>query len=499
MPHHVLRASAPRVPAWPARAALVGLALGACGPNAPPDAGTDVGPVDAPPIAAEVNVTTPAGERLASRAGVVFAAGVDGALRFEIDDTVEHQTIAGFGASFLEAGLVTLRTLPTDAEEDAVLRQLFDPETGAGFSAMKTVIGGTDFQSQFPEWFTYHDTPSDETLPSFSVARDFEPAGVGTFIRRARANGGDFVLQATMDFPPDWMLVGDHPDGTVDPAHYDDLSAYYVRFLQAYEAEGIHVDYLSPFNEPTHYTLITAPEMQVLLRDHTVPAMEAAGVTTELMLGETAGREQAADWFPPLVDDPALGPSIAAVAFHGYDFRFFDRVLEMHDRWPSLPLWQTEICCMPLAPRFTFGDLVFYAEQLIRDVESGVSAWLYWNMILDETGGPWAISPPHRNPDGNFQPALVTIDRTTHEVDYTGPFWGLAHFSRYVRPGAVRIETTPTVADGVRVISFRDAGSIIVVLLNTGAEARSPVLIHRGRGARIDLPGSSIATVRVGL
>lgn len=473
------------------------LLLLACGSSSPPDAGTDVGPVDAPPVAALVHVTAPSGERLAERPGVTFAAGTDGPLRFEIDEGVEHQVMIGFGASFLEAGLVTLRTLPTAAEQDAVLRQLFDRETGAGFSAMKTVIGGTDFQSQFPEWFTYHDTPSDASLPEFSVARDFMPGGVGTFIRRARENGGDFVLQATMDFPPDWMLVGDHPDGTVDPAHYDELAAYFVRYAQAYEAEGIPIDYLSPFNEPTHYTLITASEMHPLLRDHVVPALEASGVSMELMLGETSARSWAADWFPPLVEDPALRPAIAAIAFHGYDFADFDRVAEMHARWPEIPLWQTEICCMPLVPRFSFGDLVFYAEQLIRDVESGVAAWLYWNMILDETGGPWAISPPHRNPDGNFQPALVTIHRTTHEVDYTGPFWGLAHFSRWVRPGAVRIETTPTVADGVRVVSFRgEDGGLIAVVLNTAAEARSPVLVHRGRGARIELPAGSIATVR---
>jgi glucosylceramidase len=169
----------------------------------------------------------------------------------------------------------------------------------------------------------------------------------------------------------------------------------------------------------------------------------------------------------------------------------------MHGRWPTIPLWQTEICCMPLVPRFSFADLVFYAEQLIRDVESGVSTWLYWNMILDETGGPWAISDPHRNPDGNLQPALVTIHRTTHEVDYTGPFWGLAHFSRWVRPGAVRIETTPAVADGVRAISFRGTdGTLVSVLLNGSAGPRSPILVHHGRGAQIDLPAGSIATVR---
>lgn len=458
--------------------------------------------VDAPPTPIEVWITSAAGDRLTAREGVslVPEGSLDPSLpRFEVDETIEHQAMIGFGASFLEAGLVTLNTLPTEAEQNDVLRQLFDPVEGAGFSAMKTVIGGTDFQSQFPEWFTYHDAPSDETLPAFSVARDFLPNGVGTFIRRARENGGDFVLQATMDFPPDWMLVGDHPDGTVDPAHYGALAAYFVRYGEAYAAEGIDVEYLSPFNEPLHYTLISPSETRVLLRDHVVPALAASDLSMALMLGETAGREQAADWYPPLLDDPMLGPAVRAIAFHGYDFVNFDRVAELHARYPAIPLWQTEICCgpLPLEPVFDFEDGVFYADQLIRDVEAGTSAWLYWNMILDETGGPWLISPPHRNPDGNFQPALVTIDRATHAVNYTGPFWAIAHFSRFVRPGAVRIETTPTLASDVRVVSFRGPdGALIAVLLNGGTSARSPVLVHRGLEARVDLMPGAIATVR---
>ena len=73
----------------------------------------------------------------------------------------------------MEAGLMTLNTLPPEKQED-VLRALFDPKTGAGFTAMKTPLAGTDFQSAGP-WFTYDDTPGDIDLKNFSVDRDFAP------------------------------------------------------------------------------------------------------------------------------------------------------------------------------------------------------------------------------------------------------------------------------------------------------------------------------------
>src|SRR5262249_47823463 len=134
---------------------------------------------------AKVYVSSQAGDRLAAKPELNFAerkASVGAT--FEINDSVRFQKMDGFGASFMEAGLMTLNTLPADKQEE-VLRALFDPKEGAGFTAMKTPLAGTDFQSAGP-WFTYDDTPGDIELKNFSVERDFSLNGVGTYILRAR-------------------------------------------------------------------------------------------------------------------------------------------------------------------------------------------------------------------------------------------------------------------------------------------------------------------------
>jgi O-glycosyl hydrolase len=185
-------------------------------------------------------VSAKTGERLAPRPAVRFAArfGPDTNV-FRIDNKVTFQTIAGFGASFLEAGMVCLNTLPDEAQEK-VLETLFDPARGAGFSAMKTPLAGTDFMSAGP-WYTYDDTPGDVELKHFSVARDLGTNGLVTFIKRAQKYGR-FVLQAPMDYPPDWMLFDVKTNQDVNPKYFDALALYYLRYLQEYKKNGNYFD-----------------------------------------------------------------------------------------------------------------------------------------------------------------------------------------------------------------------------------------------------------------
>ena len=127
-------------------------------------------------------VSSKAGDRLANKPPMRFEeAGpkeIDG---FRIDETKTDQKIAGFGASLLEAGLICLNDLPGPQQEQ-VLKAIFDPVHGAGFSAMKTVLACTDFMSAGP-WYTYDDVPGDMAMKQFSIRRDLGPNGLVTFIK----------------------------------------------------------------------------------------------------------------------------------------------------------------------------------------------------------------------------------------------------------------------------------------------------------------------------
>jgi glucosylceramidase len=449
----------------------------------------------------KVQVSSKAGDRITAKPDAQFSGtNAAGGATFQINDGVKYQKIHGFGASIMEAGLMVLNTLPADKQED-VLRALFDLKTGAGYTAMKTPLGGTDFQAAGP-WFTYDDTPGDVGLKDFSVDRDFEPNGVGTYILRARKYG-NFALQAPMDYPPDWMLFNVHTHQSVLPKYYPVLAKYFIEYLQEYKKRGIVVDYLSLFNEPEEvYTKISYPEINVLLRDFVGPALQQSGLTTKLMMSEAAERIVASERYHEVLDDPATRRFISVVAYHGYDFKHYDKIAELEKKYSEFPFWMDELCyayeagyptTKPL-PIYEFEDGDVWGNVIFNDLEAGTSAWLYWNAILDETGGPWAVSAVHGNPDPNPQHPVVIINKQTHEITYTGTYYYLAHFSKFVRPGAVRIKTTGR-ADGVRMMAFQTPeGGYIAQVLNSAAENKEVNLEFKGKTLHLKLPAISIST-----
>ena len=306
-----------------------------------------------------------------------------------------------------------------------------------------------------------------------------------------------------MDYPPDWMLYDVKKHQDILPKYYPVLAKYFLRYLEEYKKRGINVDYLSLFNEPEQvYTKIKYPEIRVLIRDHVGPALQQSGLSTRLMLSEAPERGKASLRYPVVLDDPAARKFLSAVAYHGYDFKNFDKIAALEAKYSDLPFWMDELCYAYEAgypknkklPIYEFDDGDVWGNIIFDDLEAGTSAWLYWNAILDETGGPWAISPVHGNPDPNSQHPVVIINKTTHEITYTGTYYYLAHFSKFVRPGAVRIQTTGK-TNGVRVMAFKTPeGGVVAQLINSNTDGTEVNLVHQGRTLHITAPARSITT-----
>lgn len=446
------------------------------------------------------HVSSLAGARLMSDPPLAFtetdpAAPPD----FSVDESRVYQTIAGFGASFMEAGMICLNSLPETKREE-VLRALFDPLHGAGFTLMKTPLAGTDFMSAGP-WFSYNDRAGDSAMKNFSIARDLGPDGVATYIQHARRHGR-FTLQATMDYPPDWMLVDVNQNQDLNPEWFDALARYYLCYLREYEKQGIAIDYLSPFNEPGVYTKIPWWKIRDLIKNHVGPLLAKEEITTRLMLPESSDRRNAWDNQPVVMEDPAARRFIAVMPYHGYNGGGFGQVAALGARYPDIPLWMTEVCHgyivrtpreFPL-PHYDFEDSDHWGNMIFSDLEAGAAAWVYWNMILDEKGGPWLTSPIHGNPKENIQHPLVIINRETGKVTYTGAYWVLAHFSKFVRPGAKRIASSGS-HEGVRCLVFKNPeGGFVAQFLNSRKEDTRITLGCRGQSVSLALAAVSITT-----
>jgi glucosylceramidase len=307
-----------------------------------------------------------------------------------------------------------------------------------------------------------------------------------------------------MDYPPDWMLFDVEKNQDVDPRYFDTLALYYLRYLREYEKQGIVVDYLSLFNEPGIYTKISYAKIRDLLKNHVGPLFAREGVRTRLQLSEAPDRSNAYRNYPTVLDDAEARKYVVNLPFHGYRSGPEDsrKIRDLHRRYPDLPLWMTEVCHAYVAgapetmklPRDDFEDGDFWGNEIFSDLESDVCAWIYWNMILDEKGGPWLVSPVHHNPDPNVEHPVVIVDRRTKKVTYTGLYYYLAHFSRFVRPGSVRIGTTGG-SDGVRCVAVRTPDRHLVAqLLNSRSRDARVSVECGGRILRLVLPAGSITT-----
>lgn len=472
----------------------------------------------APLLGQEVSVyiSSQAGDRLSAKPALHFGPTRPAtAPLFQIHTGDMMQQMMGFGAAFSEAGALCLHSLPGE-QQAQVLRALFDPEQGAGFSAMKAAIGATAFASAGP-WYSYDDVPGDVQMKHFSIERDLGANGLIPYIRSA-AQYGKFRLVASMDYPPDWMLERVGADQDVAGKYYGALARYYLDYARSYRNQGIDVDDVIPLNEPrsgdTGYTAMSYPEMLSLLKDSVEPLFAKSGVKTQVMLGAARTRSDAARFYPVVTGDPEVRRDLRDVAYQAYDFgdgkQSFDAIAAFHQANLDLRLWMTETSGMrgsggdseKRIPSARFEDGMFWGDMIVSDIEAGASAWIYGNMILDQNGGPWLVSAVHHDPDGNAQQPVVVIDRETKRIEYTGLYYSLAHFSRFVRPGAVRVLMDGKYP-GIRGVAFLspepDGGwHWVVELLNdrrTNAEVQVDFelnIIHRS--LRLTLPAVSITT-----
>lgn len=450
------------------------------------------------------------GDRLTKKEDLHFTKDINLSIPLiTVDEATKFQKIEGFGATFNEAGMICLNSLRGEVQ-NKVLSMLFDPDSGAGYNVMKSPIAACDFSSA-GGWYSYNDSPGDTAMKNFNISRDLGPNGLITFIKKA-SESGKFKIETTMDFAPDWMMYDLKPGKKhIKPEYYPALAKYYSKYIQAYAASGIIVDYLNPFNEPQNewYSNVTYKAIDEMIKNHIVPKFKADGIKTMIQLCETANRPEALEKLPVVLDDSAARRYISTLTVHGYDWDKFSTLTDLHNKYPDIPVWQTEVCYARVGdspsneppdgpakmPVYEFSDGEFWGNMIMNDMKNWVSAWVYWNMILDQDGGPWLTSIEHGDRDLNRQHPVVIINRSTKEVTYTGLYYYLAHFSKFIKPGAYRVNTSGGSAQLNFTGFLNPDGSMVLNVINNGGETGCKILWNKMMAVQ-QLKGHSITTLK---
>ena len=457
---------------------LVALAS-ACGPPQP---------------VASVWVTTGDQRKLLSHEpDVTFSSGASGTLpTIAIDDTAMYQEMVGFGAAITDAAAININRLDAGPRE-ALLRDLFDPDSGIGLSFTRLTIGASDFS---PRQYSFDDMPPGQRDPKvtrFSI----EPnrADVLPIVQRALAINPQLKVMASPWSAPGWMKTsGSLIKGTLWPNAYGPFAQYLLRYVQTYDSLGVPIYALTVQNEP-HFEPTNYPGMRLDPSDRARFIGKNLGPLFERQRISTLILDWDHNWDEPASPLRVLGDSvarryIAGVAWHCYNGDVSAQS-QVHDSFPGKDAYFTECSGGDWAPSFA-DNLVWNVRTLIigatRNWARGV---LLWNVALDELHGPYTGGCTNCR-------GVVTINSLSGAVTRNVEYYALAHASRFVRPGARRIESTSGVA-GLESVAFRNPdSSMALIVVNTAPEERRFAVRWAGKHFAYVLPAGAVATFTLG-
>ncbi|GAA4249704.1 discoidin domain-containing protein [Dactylosporangium darangshiense] len=454
-------------------------------------------------------------ELMHERAAVPFTTNASNGVTIAVDPSRTYQSMDGFGASITDSSASVLYRLSPQQRAEA-MRALFDPERGAGVSFLRQPIGASDFTAEAVH-YTFDDMPpgqTDYTLSHFSIEHD--RAQVLPLLREAKRLNPQLKVMATPWSPPAWMKTSDSlASGELkdDPKVYAAYAVYLTRFVLAYTAAGVPVDYLTVQNEPQNRDAGGGPVMG-LNTTQASKVIEILGPLLRILSPRTKilgydhnwqthpndikntppGQDPEADYPYKMLSTPA-SRWLAGTAYHCY-YGDPSAMTALHDAFPDKGIWFTECSGSHGAndtPAQYFTDtLKWHARTItVGTTRNWAKSAVTWNIALDSTGGP------HLGGCGTCT-GLVTVQPdgswTTNAEYYT-----IGHLSRFVKPGAVRIASSsfgnPAWNGEVTDVAFRNPdGSTVLVAHNENDAPRTFTVAVGGHSFDYTLPGGSLAT-----
>ncbi len=291
--------------------------------------------------------------------------------------------------------------------------------------------------------------------------------------------------------PPAWMKDGNSMlGGTLRRRYLGAYANYLVKSLQAFQAEGVEIDAITPQNEvdidqdSRMPACLLPQEIEVeFVGQHLGPAIEKAGLKTKIWLiyhnYNLWGRAICE------LDDEKVRRYTNSIAWHGYlgQPEWVHRVFTAH---PRAEMFWTEGGPDIDDPVYS-TNWPKWSSTFSRILRNRLRCIISWNLALDEMGKP------------NIGPfscgGLVTVHSATREIIRSGQYWAFAHYSRALQLGARVIDSDGDIKNIHHMAALNPDGSYVVVLTNTGALPSTVWLRKENRAIELPLPSDSIATL----
>lgn len=407
---------------------------------------------------------------------------------FCINPDKVYQQMDGFGASLTDASAWLISNALGEDKRNELMSKLFSYDKGIGMSFLRQPMGASDFAHKI---YTYDDMPAgseDYNLEHFSI--DHDRKYIIPLIKEALKLNPELKIMATPWSPPAWMKTsGSLIGGALRAECFDVLARYFVSFIKSYEAEGIPIYAVTPQNEPL-YVPAEYPGMKMEPRDqakfimhHLGPAFEKNGIKTKIIAYDH-------NWDTPTYPLTVLegaGKYAAGSAWHCYGGTH-DAMTFIHNKFPDKGIWFTEASGGQWIPPFhaAFADQMMHVIRATRNYAKTV---VWWNAALDQNNGPTVLK-------NSICRGLVKIDTATGEITYNVDYYTMGHISKFVKPGAYRIDSDSYLND-LESVAFKNPDGSVVLIASNRTSFDRVMLVSFGRSSfEYNLPGRAAATFR---
>ena len=353
-----------------------------------------------------------------------------------IDNQHSMQTIDGFGFA-LTGGSAELMMKMSKTERAKLLKDLFATEGAAiGVSYIRLSIGASDLNSFV---FSYNDLPEGETdfpLVKFDLNQDKKD--VIPVMKEILTINPDIKIMASPWSPPVWMKTnGKVKAGSLKKDCYDVYARYFVRYIQEMKKEGITIDAITIQNEPinannTPSLRMNAAEQTDFIKNHLGPVMKASGISTKIVLFDH--NLDRPDYALTILREPAAAQYVDGSGYHHYGGDMSAMTL-LHNARPDKHVYFTE----QMITERPGSSSIAIAAQVKRMIINVTQNWsrnvILWNFAADPN------NDPHTD-DGGCPMCQGAVTLDGDKVDRNIAYYVIAHASKFVRPGSVRIAST---------------------------------------------------------
>jgi len=441
-----------------------------------------------PPVTSGITAWITTGDKAAllqkQSSLIAFTSATNANPTVEVDSTITYQTVDGFGYTLTGGSAYHINRLSA-AQRSSLLQEFFgSSENSIGVSYLRISIGASDLNA---EVFSYDDMPAGQTdvnLTNFNLSKD--TVDVIPLLKEILLINPNIKIMGSPWSAPVWMKDnGSSVGGSLQPQYYSVYAQYFVKYIQAMRARGINIDAITPQNEPQHggnnpSMVMSAIQQADFIKNHLGPAFQAAGITTKIIIWDHNCDNP--NYPITILNDPAAKQYINGSAFHLYSGNI-SALSTVHAAHPDKHLYFTE---QWTAGSGSFdGDLKWHLRNVIvGSMRNWSKVALEWNLANDGSYSP-------HTPGGCTEcKGALTLDGA---INRNVSYYIVAHASKFVAPGSVRIESN-TAATIFNAAFKTPDGRKVMIAINDGTTAATFNIKFKGQIAVATLAAGAAAT-----